>query len=99
MLENIIKSLPPTTGFGCPSECNPTITATDDAFDWQFVSTHCSLAKSPHPGSQRWLQKLRKSMSLHLHLHRNGNGNWEYAQATTKFYGRNIVLPTQHTQP
>ena len=99
MLENIIKSLSPTTGFGCPSESSPTITATDDPFDSEFVSPHCSLAKPPHPNPPRWLLKLRKSMGLHLHLHRNGNRNWEYAQATTKFYGCNIVLPAQHTRP
>ena len=48
----------------------PTITATDDLFDRQFVSPHRYLAKPLNP--QRWLRKPRKSMGIYIYM------EWEW---------------------
>lgn len=52
MLQNMTKSYPSNHHrFNRPP--NPTITATGDHFDRQFVSPHCFLAKPPIPNSHR----------------------------------------------
>ena len=60
---------------------------------WIGSSSHYYLIKPP-PRPHRWQQ--RKSIGLHLHLYGNGNENWGYAQGTTKFCGRDVIVPIPH---